>query len=105
MVGDILSSLISVAVKIALVFIPIYLFFKYGLAFYKALPLVFKDLVKLFKNFKKGEPKPFDLYGIYLYNGLGGNGKTLSMVRRARQLKKKYPKLKIIANFHTKVAD
>lgn len=105
MIADMLSSLISAAVKIVIFGSPVYFFFKYGLAFFKALPFAVYDIFINIKNMKKGESKPFDLYGVYLYNGLGGNGKTLSMVRRARELKKKYPKLKVIANFHTAVAD
>lgn len=104
-ISDVFGNLISVSIKIFIVAFPVFLLIKYGLAFYKSLPFVVKDFFILLKNKKKGEEKPFDLYGVYLYNGLGGNGKTLSMVRRARQLKKQFPKLKIIANFHTKVAD
>lgn len=105
MFDDFFGYLLSLAVKIVLIGAPVFWFFKYGLAFFKALPYAVKDIFIRLKNKKKGEPEPFALYGVYLYNGLGGNGKTLSMVRRAGELKKKYPKLKIIANFHTAVAD
>lgn len=47
----------------------------------------------------------FDMYGVYLYCGRVGCGKTISMVRRAQRIKKKYPNVKIYANFHTDVAD
>ena len=49
--------------------------------------------------------RPFDMYGVYLYCGRVGTGKTISMVRRAARIKKRYPKVKIYANFHTEVAD
>lgn len=81
------------------------LFLMFGTAFYKAFPLFIKDtLFRLFKRFR-GQQEPFNLYGVYLYNGLGGSGKTLSLVRRAKELKEKYPKLLIMGNFHSDVID
>ena len=83
----------------------IFLFITYGIAFFKAIPLFFSDISKKISAKIEGQETPFSLYGVYLYNGLGGNGKTISMVRRARELKAQYPKLLVIANFHTDVAD
>lgn len=77
----------------------------YGTSFFKALPLFIADCFKKIHKRLKGGNVPFNMYGVYLYNGLGGNGKTISMVRKARELKESYPKLLIMANFHTEVAD
>jgi len=83
----------------------IFLLIYYGSAFFFAIPLWFKDIYKKIKNKLNGEESVFDMYGVYLFNGLGGNGKTISMVRKAEQLKEQFPKLMVIANFHTDVAD
>lgn len=58
-----------------------------------------------YKVVKRKETPVFDMYGVYLYCGRVGTGKTISMVRRARKIKRKYPKVKIYANFFTDVAD
>lgn len=47
----------------------------------------------------------FDMYGVYLFCGRVGTGKTISMVRAAARIKKRYPKLKIYANFTCDIAD
>lgn len=44
-------------------------------------------------------------YGFWLYCGLGGSGKTLSMVEYLNRMKKKYPRVKIYTNFNYKYAD
>ena len=81
----------------------LYVFF--GSAVFKAFPLFLRDCFKLLADRVKGKDVPFNMYGVYLYNGLGGNGKTISIVRKAHELKERYPKLLIMANFHTDVAD
>lgn len=44
-------------------------------------------------------------YGFWLYCGLGGSGKTLSMVEYMIRMKRRYPKIKIYTNFNFKLAD
>lgn len=61
------------------------------------------DLVE--KIFKKNKDRVFDMYGVYLFCGRVGTGKTISMVRRAERIKKRYPRVKILANFHCDIAD
>ncbi len=68
-------------------------------------PLSVKDTFKTIRKRLKGEEVPFNMYGLYLYNGLGGRGKTISMVKRAQEVKSRFPKVLICANFHTEVAD
>lgn len=77
----------------------------FGTSVFKAFPLFIADCFKLIGKRIDGEDVPFSMYGVYLYNGLGGNGKTISIVRKARELKEQYPKLLVMANFHTDVAD
>lgn len=65
--------------------------------------LCFKDKIKSF--FHKKEPKQFDLYGVHLYCGRVGCGKTISMVARAAQVKHLYPNIKIYSNFNCSISD
>lgn len=60
--------------------------------------LVVKDIILMDKRQFRG-------YGFWLYCGLGGSGKTLSMVEYLTRVHKKYPKLKIYTNFRYKYAD
>lgn len=57
-----------------------------------------RDLFKLDRHIFRG-------YGFWLYCGLGGSGKTLSMVEYLSRMKKKYPKVKIYTNFTCAVSD
>lgn len=59
--------------------------------------LIIKDVIKMDKKVFKG-------YGFWLYCGLGGSGKTLSMVEYLDRMRKLYPKLKIYTNFRYKYA-
>ena len=77
----------------------------FGTPILHALPLAVKDTFKNIRKRIKGEDVPFNMYGVYLFNGLGGRGKTISMVKRAQDVKSKFPKVLICANFHTEVAD
>lgn len=49
--------------------------------------------------------KLFPGYGFYAYVGLGGSGKTLSMVEYLESVKRRYPKVKIYTNFDFDLAD
>lgn len=57
------------------------------------------------KVVKRKKDRVFDMYGVYLFCGRVGTGKTISMVRRARAIKQRYPNVRILANFHTDIAD
>lgn len=83
----------------------LYIHLQFGIEFYKAVPLAFKDIFAKIKKRRSGTPPVFDVYGVHIFCGRVGCGKTISMLRRARQLKKKFPKLKILANFTTDIAD
>lgn len=50
-------------------------------------------------------PNEFKEYGIHLFCGEQGSGKTLSMCQRAIQLKNKYPKCKIYSDFTFSYSD
>ena len=97
----ILKTVIYITVPLAVVFSFAY----FGTPLLKALPLFFKDTFKKIIGAFKREPKPFDMYGVYLYNGLGGNGKTISMVNKAVEIKRKFPKVLIMGNFHANIID
>lgn len=56
-------------------------------------------------DFIRMDKKRFRGYGFWLYCGLGGSGKTLSMVEYLNRMRKKYPAVKIYTNFNYKYAD
>ena len=66
--------------------------------FFKALPLFIKDLYIMDRDVFRG-------YGFWCYSGLGGSGKTLSIVEYLYFLKQKYPQLLILTNFDCFFAD
>lgn len=47
----------------------------------------------------------FDLYGLCLYTGKQGSGKTASLVHELDEIHEKYPKCMIVTNFEYKHAD
>lgn len=63
-----------------------------------AICLAVVDYIKLDK-------KAFRGYGFWCFCGLGGSGKTLSMVDYLLAMKRRYPKLKIYTNFTFDLAD
>ena len=65
-------------------------FIKY---FFIALPFSIKDFIVMDK-------KEFRGYGFHIYCGLGGSGKTISIVNYLLKMRNKYPKLKIYTNFY-----
>jgi Zonular occludens toxin (Zot). len=67
---------------------------------------VFRYLCDLLeKVFKKDKDRVFDMYGVYLFCGRVGTGKTISMVRRAERIKRRYPNVKIYSNFTCTISD
>ncbi len=89
-------ALIALAVLIGIVYI-------YGFSVFPAFFTMFKDAYNETLGRKKAPV--FNMYGVYLFCGRVGCGKTISMVHEAERLKKKFPKLKIYANFNTPLAD
>jgi hypothetical protein len=63
-----------------------------------ALYLAIRDVLRRDKRKFRG-------YGFWLFCGLGGSGKTISMVEYLNRMRKKYPKLKIYTNFDYKYRD
>lgn len=63
-----------------------------------AIPYAIKDFILLNKREFRG-------YGFHIYCGLGGSGKTLSLVNYLLKMRKKYPKLKIYTNFYFSEGD
>lgn len=81
----------------------LFLFFILINVFFKGKPaislfLFISDLIKMDKRVFRG-------YGFWLFCGLGGSGKTLSMVEYMSRMKFRYPKLKIYTNFDFKLSD
>lgn len=60
--------------------------------------LAFRDWLKMDKSKFRG-------FGFWVFVGLGGSGKTLSMVEYLNRMKIKYPRVKIYTNFNYKYAD
>ena len=63
-----------------------------------AIPLFIYDLFKIDWSVFRG-------YGFWVFCGLGGSGKTLSLVDYLIMIKEKYPSVKILTNFYCEVAD
>lgn len=59
---------------------------------------MFKLLRLLFKDFLSGRVRK-RLYGIHMYTGLYGSGKTISMVKRLEEIRLAYPDAEIYTNF------
>ncbi len=66
--------------------------------FIEAFPLFIKDFITMNK-------KEFRGYGFHIFCGLGGSGKTISIVNYLLAMKQKYPKLKIYTNFYFPAGD
>lgn len=63
-----------------------------------AFSLFIKDFIKLDKHQFRG-------FGFWLFCGLGGSGKTLSMVEYMTRMKKRYPNIKVYTNFEYELSD
>lgn len=66
--------------------------------FIEAFPYFIKDFITMNK-------KEFRGYGFHIFCGLGGSGKTISIVNYLLAMKQKYPKLKIYTNFFFPAGD
>lgn len=58
------------------------------------------SLYLIIRDFIKMDKRQFRGFGFWLYCGLGGSGKTLSMVEYLERVRIRYPKLKIYTNFN-----
>lgn len=94
--------LILILIILILIILQIY----FGGCFLQGFVLFIKDTIKHFYHFKiKKEIKPFDYYGVYLFCGRVGSGKTISMIEKAKRIKQLYPKVKIYSNFDCDISD
>lgn len=95
----ILKSFIVIK-NIFLIAFVVFMIFNFFMKFkpLKALSLACKDYIKMDKRKFRG-------YGFWLYCGLGGSGKTLSMVEYLKRMREKYPNVKIYTNFNCSIAD
>ena len=66
--------------------------------FFKALPLFIKDIIRSDKGVFRG-------YGFWVFCGLGGSGKTISIVEYLSRIKEKFPNVVIKSNFDLSIAD
>ncbi|MGM0339241.1 ATPase [Enterococcus sp. AZ007] len=64
----------------------------------------FIDLYRYYQLLKEGK-KPFNEYGLRLYSGVQGSGKTMSMVKDLINYREQYSKLLIATNFGYKDED
>ena len=94
-------SLIFFGLVVIGVIVVVYLF---GTAVFPAFFTMWLDAFKEAVGKNKSD-RVFNRYGVYLFCGRVGTGKTISMVHEAQRLKKRFPKLKIYANFHCSIAD
>lgn len=65
---------------------------------------IIKDYLEYWRLCREGK-KPFKQYGLRLYTGAQGAGKSVSMVKQAREYRQEYPDLLIVANFQLDVSD
>lgn len=66
--------------------------------FFISIPLFIKDIIRSDKGVFRG-------YGFWVFCGLGGSGKTLSMVEYLSRIKKKYKHVLILSNFNCDLSD
>lgn len=64
--------------------------------FFFSLPILIYYLLRDLKNFKR---RDFKLYGLRLYTGRQGAGKTIGMVHDLERYRRRYPHCKIYTNF------
>lgn len=78
-------------------------FFIFILMLYRQKP--FQVLYYLFKDIKKFDKEEYTNYGFWLYTGLMGSGKTISIAEYIIKIKKQYPKLYVAGNFTHSLID
>lgn len=61
----------------------------------------FYDLYQVIKN----KQKRFNEYGLTIYCGMQGDGKTISMVEKLEEIRNAYPEVTIVTNFGYKYED
>lgn len=71
---------------------------KFIIRFIQAIPLFLVDIYRMDKTVFRG-------YGFWSFCGLGGSGKTISMVNYLSTMREKYPNVLILTNFQCSVAD
>ena len=77
-------------IKLALFISFIIFHLMYGIKPYHAIYYIIKDTIK-----KDRTKYPF--FGFWLYSGLGGTGKSVSIIEYAERMKAKYPKLWVVS--------
>jgi len=87
------------------------LFAKFRLLVYRRQPILLLPLLFLFglnwqRKDKKIHPEYYRAHGLYVFSGLYGSGKTLSMVRYLKNdLLVQYPKMTVYSNFFIEGVD
>lgn len=66
--------------------------------FFISIPLFIRDIIRSDKHVFHG-------YGFWAFCGLGGSGKTLSIVEYIMRIKKKYPNVLVLSNFNCDLSD
>lgn len=64
--------------------------------------IIYYAIADIIRSLKRGT---LDLYGVCLYVGEVGSGKTLGMVERAERLKRRDPKINVWSNFPLSISD
>lgn len=67
--------------------------------------IIFRDFPRLLGRFFYENKNAFNDYGIVIFYGPQGQGKTVSVTHYAMQLKKKYPKILVGSNYDLKIED
>lgn len=81
-----------------------FVLFFFGFEFFPACFLALKDCIHSLLSLRKRQ-RVYSGYGVHIFCGRVGQGKSISMVRRVKHLKRKYPKVKVYSNFHCSISD
>lgn len=81
------------------------LFAKFRLSVYRKQPLLLLPILFLIalnwrRKDKKSHPQFYRDHGLYVFTGLYGSGKTLSMVRYLQELRQRNPDILVVSNFN-----
>lgn len=66
---------------------------------------LFDSLKSFVSRLVHRKQRVFDNYGVHIFCGRVGCGKTISMIRKAQIIKRLYPNVKIYSNFNCAVSD